>query len=87
MKDILKKKEQKIFQSIKFYVNINKLIKFRLVDSKYDKNTSEKIYFLTPLGKLRANLIGYDKNTPKKYLQYIFEINIPNITYLHLVEK
>jgi len=64
----LKKADQKIYQSFKFYKTMSKLKEFGLIDCKIQNKDNEKIYFLTfPKGWVRANAISMDKNIPEKY--------------------
>lgn len=65
LKKEIKKKDQNIYKSQKFYKTISKLKNFELVKAK--NNSNECIYSLTFKGWVRADCIAQDKNTPEKY--------------------
>ena len=76
LKKKLKKNEQKIYNSFKFYPKMAKLKEFGLIDCKTKKG-NEKIYFLTyPKGWIRANVIAMDSNNPEEYKGLFKEFQI-----------
>lgn len=78
LKKKIRKKDQIIFKSIKFYEAMSKLKKYNLVECKtIIKNGQEKVYSLTyPNGWVRANLIAYDKNVDEKYRKVAEEFRV-----------
>lgn len=70
LKKRIRKEDQNIYKSIKFYETVSKLKDFNLIDNKLinKKNNNVKYYYLSfPNGWCLANLLSYHKNTPKQY--------------------
>jgi len=70
LKGKIKRNDQKIYKTKNgFFFCTKKLKGLNLIDSKLCKNSSEKIYFLTFKGFVRANFIALDENNGSRYNQ------------------